>query len=316
MSPEPDKAETIRRPGVPIPVFAKPYVQDVDEKFLIDLPSLKGIKFDGFWTDEVSRTYLQESVPFEQRRVNLPENVTVLSDPAEGYDYIGEWMNKITALNSIEDPDVHVRLAYQKTLSKIFRKLSEVLISQVDVNKSVFFPPLRGADLVSAFLQAEGVIPNPSQIVNYELKRDYATDAKLPVVGIKDKNAYPEGKFESAIFIDDCLASDVSASASIDLIKSNYPKLENENIVIVVSAATQRGVEALIKEYPGIRIIVGTLVYSMNESFYLMRTPQEIDQAGMPYKEGIPFVGDMGAWAEKLPDELNDDAPWNGFRTT
>ena len=96
--------------------------------------------------------------------------------------------------------------------------------------------------------------------------------------------------------------------------REKYPTLKN--IVIVVSAATRRGLEELAKKNPEISIIAATEVYAMNSHFYLLRTPEEIDANGRNYPKDkdVFYVGDMGAWAEMLPAEFNTRAPWNVFR--
>lgn len=302
--------------GIVIPERIRHITTIVDGKLSIDLPSFKGKLFDDAWVGIHSRTHLQLRVPVEERELPLPENVFVLSK--EG-SYISDYdMNEITLINSNNSPDdINARYEYQENLFKVFKDLAEELILwpeyKFNPDNAVFFAPQRGADLIQAYFQHLGVISNPENIVDYELKREYLPDG-TPVVGRID-TYYPEGEFETGVFIDDCLASDASASASIKIMKEKYPSLKN--IIIVVSAATRRGLEELAKKNPDIKIIAATEVYAMNDHFYLLRTPEEVDNNGNPYPSDkvVFYVGDMGAWAEPLPEEKNIDAPWNRFRS-
>lgn len=304
--------------GIVIPEMIRHITTIVDRKFVIDLPALKarGVPYDGVWVGKHSRSHLQDVVPVEERALPMPENVVILSQSPN--DEIAQLMKEVTGINfgdgvnevEIENPDL--RFKYQSKLEKVFQRLGESLKTDFDTDNAVFFPPQRGADLIQAFFQSQGVITNPENIVQYELKREYLSDG-IPVVGRIDKY-YPEGEFETGIFIDDCLASDASASASIKIMKEKYPSLKK--IIIVVSAATRRGLEEAAKENLGVTFIAATTVYAMNDHFYLLRTPEETDLRGKHYSKDkdVFYVGDMGAWAEKLPAEFNDDAPWNVFR--
>lgn len=302
--------------GIVIPEIIRHLTTIVDGKFVIDLPALKArrVPFDGFWVGEESRTHLQQVVPVEERELPLQENVFVLSenDPVSA---VASYMEEITDINLKKEPsDVEARLKYQEALSLVFKELGEFLKEEnnIDPEKSVFFAPQRGADLIQAYFQASGIITNSKNIVDYELKREYLPDG-VPVVGRID-TYYPEGNFETGIFIDDCLASDASASASLKIMKEKYPSLKK--IIIVVSAATRRGLEEAAKENPDVTFIAATEVYAMNSHFYLLRTPEEYDVNGKNYPKDkdVFYVGDMGAWAEKLPDAFNTRAPWNVFR--
>ena len=314
--PPPESKREGPSSGIVIPEEIRSITQVIDGKLSIDLPSFKGKLFDNAWVGKHSRTHLQDVVPVDERNLPLPKNVIVLSQSPD--DETARLMKKVTDVNfgdgindvNIEDPNL--RYQYQSTLEKVFQSLGTKLKSKFNTDNAVFFPPQRGADLIQAFFQSQGVITNPENIVQYELKREYLPDGK-PVVGRIDKY-YPEGEFETGIFIDDCLASDASASASIKIMREKYPTLKN--IVIVVSAATRRGLEELAKKNPEISIIAATEVYAMNSHFYLLRTPEEIDANGRNYPKDkdVFYVGDMGAWAEMLPAEFNDKAPWNLFR--
>ena len=116
--------------------------------------------------------------------------------------------------------------------------------------------------------------------------------------------------------IDDCLASDVSAWTTLDLMKRRYPSIRNA--IVAVSAATQRGVESLIDDWKsmnsrewkgmGLRIKAAVPVFAMNPHFYLMRTPEE------GYPDDTFYVGDMGRWAAPLDHRYDTEAVWNIHR--
>lgn len=309
----PPEIQTIYRGE--LPTYLEPHVKKTGNFFESSLPSLVGKKFTSIWSDGVSRTPLQEPIPIEERVLPLPENVFVLSHSQT--DNIGIALQNITEINKndgdkIKDPKVRVK--YQKRLAEIYEPIGELLKTNLNMRKALWLPPDNGAALPFSIMQYFGVVKKPENKVVYEEKRDYLLDGK-PVVGIIE-TSYPEGDFETAIFLDDCLATDVSASASIDLIrelkKNKYPNIKN--IIVVVSVATLSGLRALAQKYSDVKIIAGAVVYAMNSKNYLVRTTDELDIEGNPYTEDIQVVGDMGGWAGMLPEEFNDEAPWNASR--
>lgn len=297
--------------GIVIPERIRNITKIIGGKLSIDLPSFKNKLFDDVWVGKHSRTHLQARVPVNERELPLPENVTVLSQLPN--NNVARLMKKITKLANSKKGfnNERNRLKYQSLLFSIFSQIGQRLQESVDTDNAVYFPPLRGADLIRSFFQAQGIIKNPENIAQFEMKREYLEDG-VPVVGRIDKY-YPEGNFETGIFIDDCLASDASVSASIALMRKKYPTLKN--ITIAVSAATRRGLEEAALKHPDVKFIAATTVYEMNDHFYLLRTPEEKDLAGRPYPKNTFYVGDMGEWARKLSAKKNKKAPWNRFRT-
>lgn len=107
-------------------------------------------------------------------------------------------------------------------------------------------------------------------------------------------------KYKRFVFADDCLASDISAFATLELIKEKLARakvpLSEAEILVTVSAATQRGLKSLLSQntldhfgFGSIKAVVGTLVYQMDEHFYLQ------------HPSGRYVVGDMGNWTKPIP---------------
>jgi len=260
------------------------YLQPTKDGKLIPLDArpFDNQQFDAIYPFGFSRSRLIDTVPPKERITHNTERVI----------YVG-----------FSDPDVSVAM---KEITRINATHLE------DPETTVFFPPLNGGALIKAFFQQLGLITDPErQVADFELKRMLRTNGEL-MVGVRE-HRYPEGQFKTGVVLDDCLASDVSASTTIDLMLRHYPTVEN--ILVVTSAATQRGVELLLKEWNDVdlRVTAATPVFAMTWNFYLLRTKEE---------EGFEFlipplplyVGDMGQWAVPLSPEYNDKAPWNQNR--
>jgi len=218
-------------------------------------------------------------------------------------------MRNITEINRNRLPnDDEARFEYQQQLFEVFDLMKPFIQSRV-TDRTVFFPPKNGAKLVEAFFQELAIIDEQTPVVDYELKRVLMEDERL-MVGVVD-GSYPEGPFDSACFIDDCMAANVSLQTSADLIRSHYPEVEN--LTVVVSAASQRGMQGLDRKLSegfdfNHALLAGTGVFEMSSNYYLLRTREE----GFPAR--TQSVGDMGRWAKPLPSAFNDRAPWNVFR--
>lgn len=284
-----------------------PYLRATPEGYLIpyDVPEeFRRQEFNAFYNFGKSRQELILPVPVSDRINYNTENITFigLTD-----DRVDDAMRKITALNVRYQPtDDNARHAYQNSLFNVFTAVGKHLKKFIS-GDTVFFPPLNGGALIEAYFRNIGLIRNhDSEVVDFELKRMQRTNGDL-MVGVREFN-YPEGNFKTGVVLDDCLASDVSASTSIDLMLKYYPKVQN--IVVAVSAATQKGAQSLLNEWRGknVKIIAATPVFAMNSHFYLMRTPEE------KYPDDTFYVGDMGAWARPLNNAYNRQAPWNKYR--
>jgi hypothetical protein len=274
-------------------------------KLLITVPVKEGKAgpFDEVFDFALSRDSLRSVVPVSDR---ITENKPGLEYLSFSKPEIKDNMQSLTMINKTSKPnDEKSRFAYQSFLSDVFGHISLRVKELVEGETPVFLPPLRGADLIRAYFRNNGFKIDRSNTVDYELKRTKLEDGTF-LVGANYVNI-PEGDFTSAVILDDCIASDVSASASVHKIMEKYPKIKK--IIVAVSAASQRGLESLQQEFAdsGIELylIAATPVFEMNEDFYLLRTAEE------GFDQGTQYVGDMGAWAEKLSDDFNKIAPWN-----
>jgi len=251
-----------------------------------------------------TREVLKAKVPTSER---ITQNRLRLEYLSFGDPRMTLVMDRITNINSNNKPeDDVVRFNYQNNLYQVFRPITK-RVKELIQGETVFFPPLRGADLVRAFFQLEGFDINTENTVDYELKRVLLEQGNLLVGETFNKTLPKKVKFQTAIVIDDCIASDVSMSATVQTILEKYPDIKN--IIIAVSAASQRGMESLQEESKNqnidLHLIAAVPVFQMNDLFYLQRTKEE------GYSEGTQYVGDMGKWAKKLPDSFNSNAPWN-----
>jgi len=261
--------------------------------------------YDSIYDFGQSQASLRKIVPLKERLVT---NFDTLVFAELERPEITVAMKKVTEINRDYLPDDdQARLAYQRELFKVYG-LMKPLVEERIHGRTVFFPPKNGGDLVRAMFQELGIIKNPNDVVDYELKRVLLTDGRL-MVGVVN-HLSPKGQFETACIIDDCAASIISLLTSADLVKSQYPEIRN--LVVVVSAGTQRGVLKLDQElregFWEHSILVGGRVFAMSNNYYLLRTIEE------GFKENTQFVGDMGAWSKKLPEEFNEVAWWNKNR--
>lgn len=250
-----------------------------------------------------TREHLRGEVPVEERLISngLPRVWYASFD----YRHVAEDMRELTNINRSGRSDNPIdRLHYQQRLELAYQPVMEEVRHAITGNP-VFLPPKNGGDLIRAFFMNREIIRNGQAVVDYELKR-VLTESGL-LVGQIDKE-FPEGNFDTAVILDDCLATDVSASASIHEVKQRYPQVQR--FIVTVSAATQRGVEALLSEFSNEDLLVFAAipVFKMDKQNYLRRTVHE----GYPEEDYV--VGDMGKWSKKLPDPMNTFAPWNNYR--
>lgn len=253
-----------------------------------------------------SRDHLRDRVPVAERVTANTRNVRFLGLKIP---FLAQAMHNITRINRDSKPeDVKARLEYQRNLFRVFKAIGNEVKKELKKTrgKTVFFPPKNGGDLIRAFFQESGIINDPRTVVDYELKRVLTKDRLM--VGYRQSYFPDLSGVETAVICDDCLATDVSVSATINLVRQINPGIRK--FLVAVSAATQRGVEALLDEFPDIdlQIIAATPVFLLDEQNYLRRTAEE----GYPNNEYA--VGDMGAWSKKFPSIFNLFARWNRHR--
>lgn len=270
---------------------------------ILNLAEGKEGPYDAIYDFGWSREELRGEVPAAERISANTDSLKFVGLEKSDSD-IDSLMRGITRTNEELDPaNEQARFLYQSQLYEVYQLMKDYLTEHLGGERVVFFPPKNGGDLIRSFFQQMGVIKNPEDVVNFELKRILLEDGRL-MVGVID-NYYPEGAYNTAVIIDDCLASDVSVVTTMDISK-RYPSVEQT--IVVVSAASQRGVEALLEEKNLTLLIAAVPVFAMSDNYYLLRTPEE------GYPQETYFVGDMGKWAKSLPADLNELATWNRFR--
>lgn len=289
-----------------------PYIQNAPDNKVKIVGGIKEGKegpYDVVFDYGTTKHSLKAAVPMGDRiRRNI--DITGMEFVGLGNARVMASMHNITEINAQTIPSEEgARYSYQQNLDRVFQPISDRVRTLVGVRQPLYFPPLRGADVVRAMFVNNGFEINEGNMVDYELKRVLLKD-EIFLVGANFARI-PKGRFDTAVFIDDCLASDVSASATIHSIIERLPEVKK--VIVAVAAATQRGMESLRKEFKDsgldLHLIAGVPVFAMSDDYYMLRTP------GEGYPAGLQFVGDMGSWSGKLPESYNVLAPWNRFRS-
>lgn len=187
---------------------------------------------------------------------------------------------------------------YKLHLEFVYRGLAREVWNRIGSEKALLFPPRNGGIFVKEVYQKCG-FPDAG-FFDYRMSRILGTDDRL-MVGMKlgENNPAISG-FRTFVFADDCLASDISAWGTLEMIKQDLEKNgispSETRIIVAVSAGTQRGLESLLsleaRKYFGfgkIEAIAAKPVYRMTVNFYL----QELEEEPVEY-----VVGDMGKWTK------------------
>ena len=242
-----------------------------------------------------SRAGLRGLVPQEQRLSGDSDNLMVLGFKQP---LIREAMSTLTDLandpsRSSENSDD--RHAYRTALKRVYQEMAVEVDDWAGNKKALVFAPKNGGIFVQEVFEEMGF--PPSDFLNYRMSRVQKNDSGLIVgttFGVNNPRITDYRKF---VFADDCMASDISAFATMEIIKealakANVPLSEAE-VLIAVSAATQRGLESLLsqstKDYFGfgsIKAVAGMPVYKMDSHFYLQHPDDRY------------VVGDMGNWTQ------------------
>lgn len=130
----------------------------------------------------------------------------------------------------------HLRIVYWRLVSEVQKRIG--------LEEALILAPKPGGFLIKeAFKQNE----LQGDFFDYQSKRMQRSDGGL-MVGIKIENNNPEIKnYNNFVLFFDCLASDVSAWASMELIKERFEKdsLLKTRVLVVAAAASQRCLEHL-----------------------------------------------------------------------
>lgn len=253
-----------------------------------------------------SRASLRGLVPQEERLTDNVNNLTVLAfeQPLVGQamDMISLMANDHTKSSTVSDD----RRDYRGHLARVYKAMAEEVITWGG-KEGLIFPPLNGGRFVKDVF--EGVFKGPlkedstdlpvGNYFDYRMSRVQTRNGGLMVGTTVNKDNPQIADFRRFVFADDCLASDISAFGTLEMIKgelkaANVPISEAE-VLITVSAATQRGVESLLSPearkhfgFGSIKLVAGILVYQMNDHFYLQ------------HPDGTYVVADMGEWTKPL----------------
>lgn len=212
---------------------------------------------------------------------------------------LGQKMRDITALANSTDrsfDNSDDRREYRAKLGMVYQALAAEVKKRIGESKTLFLPPKNGGIFVREVYQAEGI---PDQdFYDYRMSRVLvgSPEGESLMVGMHEAENNPDiMDYDTFVFADDCMASNISAVATLEYLKEKLTAggkdLSQVRVIISVSAGVQRSLEDILsarsKEHFGfgsIEAIAITPVYQMTDNFYL----KELD--------GRFTVGDMGKW--------------------
>ena len=277
-------------------------IQNFDGTLSVDskiAPEHAGSKYQQIFDFGTSRQSLRGLIPQETRIIHNRLDLTILG---LSHEFVNLQMTKITDIAN--DPNkswknAYDRREYRETLGSVYLELAKQVKNMIDPNKpTLFFPPKNGGIFVEDQYRKVFTDIN-SRFYDYRMSRIWIQGGYL-MVGVNEGPNNPDiAKFKQFVISDDCIASDVSVWGTLEMIKeklstANAP-LNEIDIVIAVSAATQAGIESLLSEetkadfgFKSIRAVVATLAHQMNEHYYLQ------------HPDGRQVVGDMGSWTKSI----------------
>ncbi len=259
--------------------------------------------------------------------------ITAVEEPA-----IRDAMRNISEI--VNNPEFSVdnpehRFLYQSVIMPVFERGMVELNSELkrqgnlENNNYAIYAPLRGGEFTTAALlynanKNDWKIP-PERIACIEEKRVLMHDGKL-FIGVRKGYCPPSDATTTTVICDDCVSSVRSVVSTIQVANEvslgelgkkklskctdselaiHYERNRKYPAVVMVAAASEYGI---IDAPDTSKMITGEVVYGINDSLYLMRTPQE------NFPSGSFYVGDMGSWLGRLPDSFDKKAPWNKVR--
>lgn len=242
-----------------------------------------------------SRALLRGLVPEGQRLTENIDGLTVLDfrDPT-----IRQAMDAITVLaNSPSKSSKNPldRQEYRDNLEHVYNAMAKEALAWTGGKDTLILSPKMGGVFVQQVFEQAGF--KPEDFYDYRMSRVHRNDGRLMVVTTLGENNPEVASCKRFMFADDCLASDISAFGTLEMIKEALTAkkipLSEAAVLITVSAATQRGVESLLSQktndyfgFGSIKIVTGILVHKMNDDFYLQ------------HPDGRFVVGDMGDWTK------------------
>lgn len=185
---------------------------------------------------------------------------------------------------------------YRQILTSVYQELALAVLQRIKQEDVLVFSPKNGGIFVEEVYKKWGYGFADQKFFDYRMARVQKEDGSL-MVGIKiGKSDLAEiADYRTFVFADDCLASDISAWGTLEIIKEQLIKkgvdLLKARVIIAVSAATQRGFENLTSSatlnyfgFGSIEAIAVIPVFQMTGHFYLQ------------HPDGRYVVGDMGEW--------------------
>lgn len=248
-----------------------------------------------------------KTIPLNDRINNSSEQIEILCTDDSSLRYALEQVTMLANVNGAPYENDEKRFQYQQALSKVCKPMVESIYARgIDNTLGVLME--RGALLIGGYFDFP--YENIARIVAKRLdKRDGTFGLGLSNLRLPRDIS----KFNKLHIQEDCIATGDSIGGLIFALKKKG--IVFEEIQIDCPVATQFGVEFLIQFLSWLGVInvtftVGTLVYSLSDHYYLLRTPEE------GYEDNEMFVGDMGEWSRILPKTFNEKAPWNKVRFT
>lgn len=237
-------------------------------------------------------------------RIEVPPNERVTANTREDLVFLGfdnpvvtEAMAAITRLvnNPARSYDCREdRLKYREYLKTVYELLAEEVKNRIEGKEALVFPPKNGGIFVQEVCEKCGF---PKQdFFDYRMSRVLMDSDEGLMLGIRIGERNPKIiDYRTFVIADDCLASDISVFGTLEIIKMKLLEASispsNTDVIIAVSAGTQRGLESLLspesKDYFGfgkIEAIAGVPVFQMTDGFYLLDS------------KGGYRVGDMGKY--------------------
>jgi len=281
------------------PTDSDPVIQDekgiwnINKNYAIEGARL--VPYDVVMDYGTSKASLRSLVPEEQRLKEDTDDITVLGFKQP---LIREAMDNITDLANDLDrsyQDSNDRREYRESLAYVYKAMAADAKDWAGEDNVLIFSPKNGGIFVQEVFEQEGFPAN--SFFDYRMSRVQTNDGGL-MVGITIGDNNPKiTDYKKFVFADDCMASDISVSATLEMIREAFRKesisLSEVEILITFSAATQRGLESLVSQktserfgFKDMRAVTGILVYEMDDHFYLK------------HPDGKYVVADMGQWTE------------------
>lgn len=276
-----------------------PHLMNVQGRLMIDnsfvIEGARRGPYDIVMDFGTSRAPLRSLVPEEQRLIEDIDGLTVLAFQEPTIQQAMDTLSVLANDPSKSSDEPTNRQEYRDNLALVYQAMAGKVIDWGG-RDALIFAPKNGGIFVQDVFEDAGL---PKKIFfDYRMSRVQRRDGGL-MLGVTFGKDNPEIlKHKKFVIADDCMASEISIFGSLEIIKGKLEAakvpLSEVEILITTSTATQRGLESLLSQetrdyfgFSSMRAIVGTLVYEMDDHFYLR------------HPDGRFVVGDMGDWTQK-----------------